>query len=553
MLSLHLFLCLMASSSLDHLPEEIISQIVSHVSSNEALKSLALSCRRLNRLSTPRLYEYIDLFNHGEYMHGDTFPKLKPLAALLVHRPDLAQWVRRFRLDGVLTEGGMTISDGGDFDDAATRDDAGDSPDIPDTCLRGWHGALESPFKEAVKAASTSRAEAKQWFKHLSWKDHDDALLGLLLPYLPRLETLELDLNEGEYLQRLFERVGHRQRPFETWPALQHLRYVAFSNGTEKYGMSSNIFAAALCLPALRRIYCENMGSQDDEDGSPEAFRQQASRSANVTRLELENTVLHRHDMDHAVRIPKGLTTFLFNMGVGHQSYAPVDYTALRQALDQHQDTLETLWVGNMRCAYEEYFEDEVIEPFASFANFPKLKRLGLASIYLFGYNRDHDMAGNDEDSEDEDGPPKKWDDGPRRRLRGFLPPNLEILSIVFIHWQGGAHLIKALTDLILDRPASLKALRLEGTLVELDALPSWMRNLARVCRSEGVQLMVIDGGEPYIIPRDPNSGNALDWTDRQMWGMFESSASRDPGEQRGLSCAEQRVYSMEELMEVQS
>ena len=200
----------MASPSLDCLPEEIISQVVSYVSSNESLKSLALSSRKLNRLSTPHLCECIDLFDHGEYLHGDTFPKLKPLAALLVRRPDLAQLVRRFNLDGLLTEGMMSIDNGEDYEDEEMRDNGEDSLDVPDSCLRGWHGALRSPFKEAVKAAGTSRAEAKEWLKHLSWEDHDDAVLGLLLPYLPRLETLELNLSGGEYLQRMFERVGHR-------------------------------------------------------------------------------------------------------------------------------------------------------------------------------------------------------------------------------------------------------------------------------------------------------------------------------------------------------
>ena len=291
------------------------------------------------------------------------------------------------------------------------------------------------------------------------------------------------------------------------------------------------------------------MESQDDEDESPEAFQQQASASSNVTRLELENTVLHRGDMDHVLRIPKGLTTFLFNMGVGHQSYAPVDYKALRAALDQHRDTLETLWLGNMRCAYEEYFDDELVEPFASFAPFTKLKRLGLASIYLFGCQEDEDM--DDEDSGEEDGTPR-WNSGARRRLRGFLSPNLEVLSIFFIEWNGGTHLIKALTDLMLDRPASLQALRLEGTFRDLDTFPSDLKNLARVCRGEGVRLLMIDGSEPYLIPRGANAGDASERMDRRMWSMYEDCASPVLEQRPGLSCSEHRIFPIEELMDIQ-
>ena len=349
----------------------------------------------------------------------------------------------------------------------------------------------------------------------------------------------------------MFKRLGHGEKPFDERPALQHLTYVMHSVGGEKYGMLPTFFATLLRVPLVRRLHCENMGSEDIEDSTYDELREQESRSSAVTRLELLNSALHRADMDHVLRIPKALDTFISDVGVGHQTYAPLDFAAMRTALDAYRESLETLWLGNQRCAYEEWMEDEDIAPLTGFASFPKLKRMGMNPIFLFGFNDAENGGDQDQDEgrerEDfvEDSRPD-WDESTHRRLRGFLPPNLKVFTISFIQFRG-AHLLKALIDLMPARPASLKVIRLEGAVRESESLWAGLAELARLARAEGVDLSIIDGPPPYIFPRYDGS-----WEDveREMWSARGDVEGQDSTVYRGVSGEPTPSVTLEELEE---
>ena len=95
----------MAASSINDLPSEIIDKILYFVISKQCLRNVAICCRRFNRLVNPHLYEHIDLVHGGQYHSGAVYPQLRPLAAHLLRRPDLAQCMQRFIVYEELSDG----------------------------------------------------------------------------------------------------------------------------------------------------------------------------------------------------------------------------------------------------------------------------------------------------------------------------------------------------------------------------------------------------------------------------------------------------------------
>lgn len=255
----------MGPSSLTDLPEEILKSISALTASisRVTLRNFALCSQKFHRLCLPDLYQHVDLFKREE--RWQEFQHLKPLAALLLDRPDLARLVHRLTLDGQLTEGDE-YNDGEDDEDEETGPDGGSGDDQGSGEVNATGSVDESsqnvpvwksPFEQAVARDSISSAERRKWLKHLRQKDQDDAVLGLLLPALPRLESLELVLTGGQYVQRILQRAAFKERPE---PGLQHLQYITLSNMGEKYGMDLEIFCCLFSLPMIERIYTENMG-----------------------------------------------------------------------------------------------------------------------------------------------------------------------------------------------------------------------------------------------------------------------------------------------------
>ena len=153
----------MPSTALNEFPDEIFSKIFSFVPSNESLRHIAQSSRKFNALATGYLYEHVDLADGDGYISGNIYLHLRPLVTLLLARPDLARLVRRLSLN-------LELSDG--FDSRG-KEEAGEP--IEDMV------EVSDGLKQAVKDAAISPDEEQEWLKHLSWKDHDEALVAVLL------------------------------------------------------------------------------------------------------------------------------------------------------------------------------------------------------------------------------------------------------------------------------------------------------------------------------------------------------------------------------------
>ena len=415
-------------------------------------------------------------------------------------------------------------------------------------------GELHDGFEATVLATSASSKEAVDWLLSLRCDDSDDAVLGLLLPRLPRLEILDLQLwfECGTYLPRIFDRAARPTLPFETWGAFKHLHTVIVYGEVdegEATGACPDIFASLFRLPSVRRLFCQcTRGKAPSRDVLCTGFLQQPVRYSSVTRLGIQDSMLQRRQLKAFLSMPKALTTFVHHTDIYAVDEASVDHTALRCALDQHQDTLETLWLGNMSCRCEIWeMEAERIEPLADFDEFSRLKRLGLGTVYLFG---SHDEDGRVVNEGDITAGKYRWNSSWLRRLRGMWPPSLEVLVILAICPAEGAHLFHALTDLLRERPASLKRIRLEGRMgcVAHKHLASLVK-FARACQSANIQLFLIDRGTDYkLLPQNCYFCESSDEFDERMWGTPKIDDIEKSMDECWDTSSSSRIFGLEEL-----
>ncbi|MCJ1252068.1 hypothetical protein MMC30_009306 [Trapelia coarctata] len=154
------------------IPPEILSRILDFVESKSTLFNWTLCSSLFYEIGVPHLYRHVELYDDEGGQRWHEFPHLRSLASLLLRRPHLARLVRQF-----------------------TMRDAFDDGNTPRQCKCGacpieedhdGHDIVEvdDVFQAAIKASSCSDKEEKQWLEHISWKDHGDALIALLLPAL---------------------------------------------------------------------------------------------------------------------------------------------------------------------------------------------------------------------------------------------------------------------------------------------------------------------------------------------------------------------------------
>ena len=501
----------MGPAGLIELPVELISHTLSYIADRPSLRNLAITSRKLHALATPRLYEHITLFDRGREHINDTTRQLRSLTALLLRRPDdRATLVRHVTLAQRLSV---------DYDAAQAEYEG-----------RPVEGRLtiDATLEAAVRAVSADSEDEDRWIKELSWPRNDCAVSALLLSSVTSLQSLFLYTGISNRLLTMFARIGRRAPPFDVAPALQSLQWLGVSGKGGKYGIAPNAFAPLLRLPALRAVYCENVERSDDDGSIDEELMRLDQSSSKVTRLELADSVIHSGDMSRLLTSIRTLETFAWHVGVGELSCARTDFTLMRDGLEWFRETLHTVWLGNARCEYTCYMQGELIRPIKGFATFPQLKRLSVNPIFLFGFDgTSGDVNGGSNGGTPEPADPKpEWNDFQRRRLRGFLPPNCEVFGITCVHFRV-EHTLKALADLLPARPASLRVLRLTGVIsaekcghVCISAekcrsvWPAYL-DLARQARSAGVRLDLVDGREPYTVPRYKGSWAAVD---RELW-----------------------------------
>lgn len=142
----------------DTLPEELLAQIVSHVSSQAALAGLCRMNIRLNRIATPALYS-----------HYETSYFSPPSAYLstLIQRPDLARRVKSLRWDySTLAKHRVSVFDASDIQHA----------------LRAFEYPVSTIAGKCAEAISQSAGNGEL----------TDAFLTAALLHVPDLEDIEI-------------------------------------------------------------------------------------------------------------------------------------------------------------------------------------------------------------------------------------------------------------------------------------------------------------------------------------------------------------------------
>lgn len=183
-----------------------------------------------------------------------------------------------------------------------------------------------------------------------------------------------------------------------------------------------------------------------------------------MTHIELKNSRLTASQLQQLLQIPKELKTFIFEVGEFNCGNPPINFEQLRKVLDHHEGCLENLLLDYEGKKGVEWVDenDEMTSmaayatPMAAFTNLVAVKHLRITTIYLFGKHED-DPSNNNENS-------PEWNSSSRRRLTELLPPHLEVLHLCRCE-DNRAHLPKALRDLLLRRPPSLKKLIVEGKM----------------------------------------------------------------------------------------
>ena len=478
------------------LPPEILQAIIKQVEDKSTLCKLVRCSHYLYEVTVPFLYEHVELYDYegGTSMHW--FMYLRPLTSLLLQRADLAYLVRRLTMR-------EEFSDGYDSRFKVEEGLPANTVEVADI------------FKHAVEAASHNQEEEKEWLTHLSWADHADAMIALLLPALPRLEKLDLQLMyDSMYFERMLKRAGLREKPFDKQPAFLALKDFMHTWYDEKYGMSPMYVAMFLRLPAIDRIFGHRIGSADEQEDQTLAMLDVGSST--VTHLEFKDCKLSTEDITQLLKVPQNLTAFIYELGSGHLSYTGYNFKAIREALVPQAHSLENLWLGYEK-RYGICFLDEIDDttPIPSFASFNKLKTLKIATVFLFG-SEGH-LSGRAEEEVDVSGE-RYWNDTTRRRLVSLFPQSLETLHI--LHYEDHTyHTPKALADLLVNKSQNvpkLNKLVIEGIFKNKRNLGREMMDLAGLAKSKDTDLIFVcnDNGWYDAVERGWGMDGEITWAE---------------------------------------
>ncbi|KAK4996658.1 hypothetical protein LTR66_003771 [Elasticomyces elasticus] len=341
----------------------------------------------------------------------------------------------------------------------------------------------EEEFKAAVKASSLTYDEEQSWLRHLSDPRNEDALIGLLLPTLTRLEKLDVMIGRGyDYFLKMMLRAGSGEKPFTPGNRLNYLADIMNTEWDEVIGLSLDCTVSYLRLPAIQRIFCIEFKGADDEEDYPvhEMLSTLEERSSTVKHLEFKHSRLNRLDILHLLKIPKSLETFIYEFNELHDTWCPGCFCTTREAIGYQAGSLQDLWLDYPHGSIELGVIDSVYNPpMASFADFAKLKRLRLAPVFIFGIY------------------PDSLEDAQNVIIKA-IPKQLEVLH--FTHCEYSFPILaSALLQLLYRREEcapSLQKLVLEGPFADKRELWDDATKVIRAAQSAGLSIELLNNHE---------------------------------------------------------
>lgn len=360
------------------------------------LRNLAQCSRQCYLWTMPHLYRHVTVHEKTMQQYG----RLRNLASFLFQRPDLARIVRSFTLHAWNDRCHEYRFDGEPNEDL----EESQKSDVSEIVK------VDPVLETAVNALGLSKEEEYDWLSKLGQnrKCHLDLILALLLPTLPNLQKIVLDLDtyfQTPHLQRVLRRAARREKPFDTHPPFEALRVFKHSHNTHIVRTTSHI-ASLLTLPAIQRIsggFGNNKNCFLNEDKN---LLQLDSSSSPLTSLNLAAYRLGAINLGHILRAPKALKKFSYTL-CPHVSNS---FTDIHQALRPQKKNLEIISIHHNK-DFERRGRDLAtgkFGPMASFIGFSTLKVFKIEALFLLRTNH-----GTDHD-----------------RLINIFPPSLETLRL---------------------------------------------------------------------------------------------------------------------------
>ncbi|KAF2115972.1 hypothetical protein BDV96DRAFT_574890 [Lophiotrema nucula] len=491
---------IMASTHVPSLPVELVTRIMELVDSDATLKSASEASKAFNAIATPQLFRRLDLDAESA--------SIRQVTTLLLRKPELANYVKHFSIRGAFSDGPYKAED--------------ESPTLKEALKEATEGddALAQEIKEAVAHDAHGDEEHAKWLRRAKY---DDGLLAILLPRLPQLETVDLEIPIfPTYVHRMLSRMAKKEKPFDNIlkEAFQHLRSVLWAHDDNKYGGEIN--ANLLLLPAIKNVYLHRIASGDTE--ADEELARIEPGTSTVEYLEFMDCRFNDEDVKAFLSTPKELRSFIYEIGWGHLSYCSVSFPALSEALERHKDTLEDLWIDYGFDGIEWQDGSDDSSPMNSFAEFSKLKRIRIAPDFVFGANLPEEAEVSVER---------------RRRLVDFLPPTVESLYIT--HGDEHDELLYAAIEVLLHEQVvkfpNLKELKLDTTLPKAKEDGDRLAAILALADSFEVLFTLLNSW-------GDNKYGKYDDREERKWGFDEDVSWRETGSY----CHQQPVYEVIEI-----
>ena len=463
---------LLLSSSLPNmpptLPPELLSRIFAFATSH-TLTVLAVCSQQFYDIAVPYLYRSIDLARdrNGEWnpAYCEIGP-LKRLAALFLRKQSVALHVKKLRVD------------------ANRYDDSYPWDKMPKSLHEARGLDVDRGVKEAIRTAAHSEIEEARWlcdFDGSGGGGSGDAVLAILIPALPKLETLDMTVPLTSYVQRMLVRIGAREAPFDSGLTATHLQDICWTGANPVYG--SPVAPECFVVSSVRRLFMHHVGSRDF-DNLEEGFSGIPSASSNVQHLELKKCRLNSNEVTEILRIPKALQTFIYEIGFGHLAYTTVEFGEIRQALEQQKESLENLWLDYDHNGALWEWESGDLGPMQSFQGFMKLKHLRLATVYVFGHR------GCEID-------PAHVTQGELKILKDLLPRSLETLHLTHCEDEVIELLFASLAHLLEHKGLAcapmLSAITLEFALSAIEKHREALSKLLVSTRDTGISMRILN------------------------------------------------------------
>lgn len=374
----------MAISIERRLPEELLTNIIS-LAAHDALPNLCLASTTFNRLTTPHLYSSITVETVGGV-------RLLRFAYTIFTSPKHASLVKSLIIP----------------DDIRVLELQRTYDDWP--APRPGFSDLENLLKDKCAVYAVNDKQVDEMYCKVKSGTNGDALLALLLAYLPNVQRLDFSFIVGEkhddfitMLELIMNRVKsidqlHHPQPDATKQKVSASSTtflkpvnVMVTGTSDSPPHNPSTMAGFFNLPNLHALYAWRMGDseRDPAEDVQNTFARLKPRSCHVEYIELRTSKLHKLNLQCLMNatIPNKLKTFNYEIGCAW-AWCNVEHLAIMKSLEAHHNTLESLGLSH-EDFYPFQYEDSGDKPYSvSFKPFKVLKRLKVAPVYIWGHER---------------------------------------------------------------------------------------------------------------------------------------------------------------------